>query len=188
VLGIAGVDLFIPILTYVFGEAQLAGRAAVVSTYRLDNALYGLPANHRLLLDRLAKEAIHELGHTAGSSLQPSRVRDAQLDLRRGHRSQVGAILRLVWPARSRARRHAAALNYRFSPPAITTGTSGCFRVTVGPCSWPATSCSSPRPPPDWPRQIQEKGPSLSRLNSTPRLAVRARTRFSAACVRARTR
>jgi archaemetzincin len=66
VLGIAGVDLFIPILTYVFGEAQLAGRAAVVSTYRLDNALYGLPANHRLLLDRLAKEAIHEIGHNRG--------------------------------------------------------------------------------------------------------------------------
>ena len=66
VLGIAGVDLFIPILTYVFGEAQLAGRAAVISTYRLDNSLYGLPANHRLLLDRLAKEAIHELGHTRG--------------------------------------------------------------------------------------------------------------------------
>jgi len=66
VLGIAGVDLFIPILTYVFGEAQLAGRAAVVSTYRLDNALYGMPASPRLLLDRLAKEAIHELGHTCG--------------------------------------------------------------------------------------------------------------------------
>jgi archaemetzincin len=66
VLGIAGVDLFIPILTYVFGEAQLAGRAAVVSTYRLDPTRYGLPANNRLLLDRLAKEAIHELGHTRG--------------------------------------------------------------------------------------------------------------------------
>jgi archaemetzincin len=66
VLGIAGVDLFIPILTYVFGEAQLAGRAAVISTYRLDNSLYGLPANQRLLFDRLAKEAIHELGHTRG--------------------------------------------------------------------------------------------------------------------------
>lgn len=66
VLGIAGVDLFIPILTYVFGEAQLAGRAAVVSTYRLDPTRYGLAANHQLLLDRLAKEAIHELGHTRG--------------------------------------------------------------------------------------------------------------------------
>jgi archaemetzincin len=66
VLGVAGVDLFIPILTYVFGEAQLSGRTAIVSTYRLDSALYGLPANHLLLLDRLAKEAVHELGHTCG--------------------------------------------------------------------------------------------------------------------------
>ena len=66
VLGVAGVDLFIPILTYVFGEAQLEGRAAVVSTYRLNSALYGLPADDRLLVDRLVKEATHELGHTYG--------------------------------------------------------------------------------------------------------------------------
>jgi archaemetzincin len=66
ILGVASVDLFIPILTYVFGEAQLDGRAAVVSTYRLDNAQYGLPRNDGLLLDRLVKEATHELGHTYG--------------------------------------------------------------------------------------------------------------------------
>lgn len=66
ILGIAGIDLFIPILTYVFGEAQLDGRAAVVSIYRLDNARYGLPGNAALLSERLTKEAIHELGHTAG--------------------------------------------------------------------------------------------------------------------------
>jgi archaemetzincin len=66
ILGIAGIDLFIPILTYVFGEAQLNGRAAVVSIYRLDNARYGLPSNAPLLRERLTKEAIHELGHTAG--------------------------------------------------------------------------------------------------------------------------
>ncbi len=35
VLGLTDVDLFIPILTFVFGEAQLGGRAAVVSTARL---------------------------------------------------------------------------------------------------------------------------------------------------------
>jgi archaemetzincin len=66
ILGVTAVDLFIPILTYVFGEAQLTGRAAVVSTYRLDNTHYGLPGNDRLLLDRLVKEATHELGHTYG--------------------------------------------------------------------------------------------------------------------------
>jgi archaemetzincin len=64
VLGVAGVDLFIPVLTFVFGEAQLDGRAAVVSTQRLDNALYGLPADPDLLFERLVKEAVHELGHT----------------------------------------------------------------------------------------------------------------------------
>ena len=64
VLGVAGVDLFIPVLTYVFGEAQLDGRAAVVSTHRLDCQLYGLPHNRPLLLQRLRKEVIHELGHT----------------------------------------------------------------------------------------------------------------------------
>lgn len=64
VLGVTGVDLFIPVLTYVFGEAQLDGRAAVVSTYRLDSQLYGLGPDRDLLFERLVKEAIHELGHT----------------------------------------------------------------------------------------------------------------------------
>jgi archaemetzincin len=66
VLGVAGVDLFIPIFTFVFGEAQLRGRAAVVSVHRLRNELYGLPKNELLFRDRLHKEAVHELGHTHG--------------------------------------------------------------------------------------------------------------------------
>lgn len=64
VLGVAGVDLFIPVLTYVFGEAQLGGRAAVVSLHRLDDELYGLPPHPQRLFERLHKEAVHELGHT----------------------------------------------------------------------------------------------------------------------------
>jgi archaemetzincin len=64
VLGITDRDLFIPILTYVFGEAQLGGRAAVVSTARLveDVGLVG----PQLLVERLAKEAVHEIGHAFG--------------------------------------------------------------------------------------------------------------------------
>ncbi len=64
VLGVTDRDLFIPILTYVFGEAQLGGTAAVVSTARLaeDVALFG----RRLLVERLAKEAVHEVGHAFG--------------------------------------------------------------------------------------------------------------------------
>ena len=66
ILGVTAVDLFIPILTYVFGEAQLDGIGALVSMHRLNNRLYGLPDNDQLLRERLNKEAIHELGHTFG--------------------------------------------------------------------------------------------------------------------------
>jgi archaemetzincin len=64
VLGVTDHDLFIPILTYVFGEGQLGGGAAVVSTARLmeDVDLVG----PQLLLERLAKEAVHEVGHAFG--------------------------------------------------------------------------------------------------------------------------
>ena len=63
-LGVTSADLYIPILTFVFGEAQLEGRCAVVSTHRLRQEFYGLPADKRLLQERLRKEAAHELGHT----------------------------------------------------------------------------------------------------------------------------
>ena len=66
IIGITAVDLFVPVLTYVFGEAQLDGRAAVLSTYRLREELYGLDANPKLEQIRLLKEAVHELGHTFG--------------------------------------------------------------------------------------------------------------------------
>lgn len=66
VLGIVNVDLFIPILTFIFGEAQLDGPGAIVSTHRLHNKFYGLPEEPELLTRRLIKEAIHELGHTFG--------------------------------------------------------------------------------------------------------------------------
>lgn len=65
-LGVTSLDLYVPVLTYVFGEAQLDGRCAVISFHRLNEAFYGFPANERLLQERLEKEAIHELGHTFG--------------------------------------------------------------------------------------------------------------------------
>ncbi len=66
IIGITSVDLFVPILTYVFGEAQLDGTAAVVSTYRLDNTIYGLDADPILFFQRSLIETVHELGHTYG--------------------------------------------------------------------------------------------------------------------------
>lgn len=65
-LAVTSSDLFIPILTFVFGEAQMNGSCAVVSTYRLRQEFYGLPPDPELLQSRLIKEAVHELGHTIG--------------------------------------------------------------------------------------------------------------------------
>jgi archaemetzincin len=62
-LGVTSVDLYIPILTFVFGEAQLGGSCAVVSTYRLRQDFYGLPPDPVLLRERLLKESLHEIGH-----------------------------------------------------------------------------------------------------------------------------
>ena len=66
VVGVAAVDLYIPILTFVFGEAQLGGDRAVVSYHRLRQEFYGLPADDALLQERLVKEALHEAGHAEG--------------------------------------------------------------------------------------------------------------------------
>lgn len=66
VLGVTALDLYIPILTFVFGEAQLGGRCAVISSHRLDDTFYGLPADSDLARARLIKCAIHEIGHTHG--------------------------------------------------------------------------------------------------------------------------
>jgi archaemetzincin len=66
IVGITSVDLFVPVLTFVFGQAQLDGPGALLSTFRLRNEFYGLPPDENLLLDRTIKEAVHELGHSFG--------------------------------------------------------------------------------------------------------------------------
>jgi archaemetzincin len=65
-LGVAADDLYVPVLTFVFGEAQLSGLHAVISAHRLREEFYGLPPNPDLLHERLTKAALHELGHTFG--------------------------------------------------------------------------------------------------------------------------
>jgi archaemetzincin len=65
-VGLVDHDLFIPILTFVFGEAQLGGAGAVVSCARLRNEFHGRPPDPAALHQRILKELIHELGHTFG--------------------------------------------------------------------------------------------------------------------------
>jgi len=59
-------DLFIPVLTFVFGHAQLGGRLGVVSLARLRQEFYGLEPNREVFLERTYKEVLHEAGHTFG--------------------------------------------------------------------------------------------------------------------------
>jgi archaemetzincin len=66
ILGITAHDLFLPVLTFVFGQAQLGNRGALFSTHRLRNEFYGLPPSEDALYLRALKEAMHELGHTYG--------------------------------------------------------------------------------------------------------------------------
>ena len=66
VMGMVRVDLYIPILTYIFGQAKLNGYTGLASLYRLRNEHYGLESDYDLLIERFSKVIIHELGHTFG--------------------------------------------------------------------------------------------------------------------------
>lgn len=66
ILGVTHLDLYSPIFTHLYGEAQLKGQCALMSLFRLRPEFYNLPPNPNLFLSRCRKEAIHELGHTFG--------------------------------------------------------------------------------------------------------------------------
>jgi archaemetzincin len=72
VLGITGVDLFVPELNFVFGLADSRQKCAIISLARLQPESYGLPSNPQLFKERALKEAIHELGHLLGLGHCPS--------------------------------------------------------------------------------------------------------------------
>jgi archaemetzincin len=59
-------DLYIPVFTYVFGEAQLNGKHSIVSLCRLHEEFYTGRTDEELLFERTIKEILHELGHNFG--------------------------------------------------------------------------------------------------------------------------
>jgi archaemetzincin len=66
VVGVVDVDLYVPRLNFVFGEADVVSRAAIISLCRLRQEYYGLAPDEALFLERATKEIVHELGHTFG--------------------------------------------------------------------------------------------------------------------------
>jgi archaemetzincin len=66
VLGVTEHDLCVPSLNFVFGEADLEDRVAIISLRRLSQEFYGLTEDMDRLEERAIKEAVHELGHTYG--------------------------------------------------------------------------------------------------------------------------
>jgi len=66
VLIITEMDLFVPVLTFVFGEAQLNGKHSIISACRLHEEFYTGVTNNELLFSRIKKESLHELGHNFG--------------------------------------------------------------------------------------------------------------------------
>lgn len=61
ILGLTDLDLYSGDLNFVFGLAQLPGKAAVISLFRLRHG-----ADRTTFRIRAVKEALHELGHTLG--------------------------------------------------------------------------------------------------------------------------
>ena len=95
VLGVIDRDLYVPELNFVFGEADVLARIAVIGLPRLRQEYYGLEPDQDLFLLRAAKEAIHETGHTCGLGhcLDPRCIMHFSNSLRDTDRKEPGFCL-----------------------------------------------------------------------------------------------
>lgn len=65
-IGVVNGDLFTPDLNFVFGDADRAERAGVISITRMDQTWYGRDADHALLMRRALSESLATVGHILG--------------------------------------------------------------------------------------------------------------------------
>ena len=96
-------DLFLPVLTFVFGQAQLGGPVGVVSLARLRQEFYGLARNDAVFLERAHKEVLHETGHLFG--LVHCADRRCAMSLATGVRQIDGKDAAFCEPCSARLRR-----------------------------------------------------------------------------------
>ena len=79
-LGVTAVDLYIPILTFVFGEAQMGGPCSIVSYHRLRQEFYGLPAAVTCFAQASAERVHPRTGtHARTHALRRLSLRDGHL-------------------------------------------------------------------------------------------------------------
>ena len=64
VVGVIGADCYAPGLNFIFGQARMGGREAIVALPRLHQSFYNQLEDTALFRARLLKEVVHELGHT----------------------------------------------------------------------------------------------------------------------------
>ncbi|HEX6281481.1 MAG TPA: archaemetzincin family Zn-dependent metalloprotease [Nitrososphaera sp.] len=63
ILGICNIDAYSSGLNFVFGQASLTGGVAAIYLPRLRQEFYGLDTDRSIFIERLLKEATHEVGH-----------------------------------------------------------------------------------------------------------------------------
>ncbi|MDZ4797374.1 MAG: hypothetical protein SGI92_04385 [Bryobacteraceae bacterium] len=64
VIGLIEEDLFIPMLSFVYGQAQVGGPCGLVAAARLRQEFYHMRGDATLFRRRARKEVLHEIGHT----------------------------------------------------------------------------------------------------------------------------
>ncbi len=71
-IGFTDVDLFVPEVPFIFGEADRSSRSAIISLIRLSPESGPAESRHDLMMKRLMSEAIHQLGLIRGLAQCPN--------------------------------------------------------------------------------------------------------------------
>ena len=73
ILGICNIDAYSSGLNFVFGQASMTAGVAAIYLSRLRQEFYGLDADRSIFIERVLKEATHEVGHVFGLDHCPKR-------------------------------------------------------------------------------------------------------------------